>query len=35
MLQVSPKILFRLADLEKDLLLWRKRAEEEQWLGEL
>lgn len=35
MLQVSPKMLFRLADLEKDLLLRRKRAEEEQWLGEL
>ena len=35
MLQVNPKMLPRLADLEKDLLLRRKRAEEEQWLGEI
>lgn len=35
MLQVNPKMLPRLADLEKDLLLRRKHAEEEQWLGEI
>ncbi|WP_234431266.1 site-specific integrase [Streptomyces sp. NRRL F-5053] len=35
MLQVNPKMLPRLADLEKDLLLRRKRAQEEQWLGEI
>ena len=35
MLQVNPKMLPRLAELEKDLLLRRKRAEEEQWLGEV
>ncbi|MFF6879952.1 site-specific integrase [Streptomyces sp. NPDC012474] len=35
MLQVNPKMLPRLAALEKDLLLRRKRAEEEQWLGEI
>ncbi|MBT2398494.1 site-specific integrase [Streptomyces sp. ISL-100] len=35
MLQISPKMLPRLAELEKDLLLRRKRAEEEQWLGEI
>jgi hypothetical protein len=35
MLQVNPKMLPRLADLEKGLLLRRKRAEEEQWLGEI
>ncbi|MFF0067182.1 recombinase [Streptomyces sp. NPDC005279] len=35
MLQVSPKMLPRLAEIEKDLLLRRKRAEEEQWLGEI
>lgn len=34
MLQINPKMLPRLAELEKDLLLRRKRAEEEQWLGE-
>ncbi|MET9324737.1 tyrosine-type recombinase/integrase [Streptomyces sp. NPDC003038] len=35
MLQVNPKLLPRLAELEKDLLLRRQRAEEEQWLGEV
>ncbi|MEV5146910.1 recombinase [Streptomyces sp. NPDC052727] len=35
MLQVNPKMLPRLADLEKDLLLRRKRAGEEHWLGEI
>lgn len=35
MLQVNPKMLPRLAELEKDLVLRRKRAEEEQWLGEI
>ncbi len=35
MLQVNPKMLPRLAEIEKDLILRRKRAEEEQWLGEL
>ncbi|MFD7443338.1 tyrosine-type recombinase/integrase [Streptomyces sp. NPDC059909] len=35
MLQVNPKMLSRLAELEKDLLVRRKRAEEEQWLGEI
>ncbi|MCX5072691.1 site-specific integrase [Streptomyces sp. NBC_00513] len=35
MLQVNPKMLPRLAEIEKDLLLRRKRAEEEQWLGEI
>ncbi|MGW9122750.1 recombinase [Streptomyces sp. NPDC055663] len=35
MLQVSPKMLPRLAEIEKDLTLRRKRAEEEQWLGEI
>ncbi|WP_411135661.1 recombinase [Streptomyces sp. C10] len=35
MLQVNPKMLPRLDELEKDLLLRRKRAEEEQWLGEI
>ncbi len=35
MLQVNPKMLPRLAELEKDLLLRRKRAQEEQWLGEI
>ncbi|MFE2912434.1 tyrosine-type recombinase/integrase [Kitasatospora indigofera] len=34
-LQVNPKMLPRLAEIEKDLLLRRKRAEEEQWLGEI
>ncbi|MEV6683524.1 hypothetical protein AB0N09_42770 [Streptomyces erythrochromogenes] len=35
MLQVNPKVLPRLAEIEKDLILGRKRAEEEQWLGEI
>ncbi|MFJ2131420.1 tyrosine-type recombinase/integrase [Streptomyces sp. NPDC087845] len=35
MLQVNPKMLPRLAEIEKDLLLRRKRAQEEQWLGEV
>ncbi len=35
MLQVNPKMLPRLAEIEKDLVLRRKRAEEEQWLGEI
>ncbi|WP_331749610.1 MULTISPECIES: recombinase [unclassified Streptomyces] len=35
MLQVSPKMLPRLAEIEKDLILRRKRAEEEQRLGEI
>ncbi|MGW2090234.1 tyrosine-type recombinase/integrase [Streptomyces sp. NPDC001880] len=35
MLQVNPKMLARLAELEKDLLLRRQRAMEEGWLGEL
>ncbi|MGQ4484313.1 tyrosine-type recombinase/integrase [Streptomyces sp. SAS_281] len=35
MLQVNPKMLPRLAEIEKDLLLRRKRAEEEHWLGEM
>ncbi|MDJ0343347.1 integrase [Streptomyces sp. H10-C2] len=35
MLQVNPKLLPRLAEIEKDLLMRRKRAEEEQWLGEV
>ncbi|MFD6550474.1 tyrosine-type recombinase/integrase [Streptomyces sp. NPDC058398] len=35
MLQVNPKMLPRLAEIEKDLILRRKRAEEEQWLGEI
>lgn len=35
MLQVNPKMLSRLAEIEKDLLLRRKRAQEEQWLGEV
>ncbi|MFI6422934.1 tyrosine-type recombinase/integrase [Streptomyces sp. NPDC050842] len=34
-LQVNPKMLPRLAEIEKDLILRRKRAEEEQWLGEI
>ncbi|MEW2119971.1 recombinase [Streptomyces sp. NPDC005474] len=33
--QVNPEMLPRLAEIEKDLLLRRKRAEEEQWLGEI
>lgn len=35
MLQVNPKMLPRLADIEKDLALRRKRAAEEQWLSEI
>ena len=35
MLQVNPKMLPRLAEVEKDLALRRKRAEEKQWLGEI
>ncbi|MFF7967070.1 recombinase [Streptomyces sp. NPDC007903] len=35
MLQVNPKMLTRLTEIEKDLLLRRKKAEEEQWLGEI
>ncbi|MER5409025.1 recombinase [Streptomyces sp. NPDC002769] len=35
MLQVNPKVLSRLAEIEKDLLRRRKRAQEEQWLGEV
>ncbi|MCT9094361.1 site-specific integrase [Streptomyces sp. ASQP_92] len=35
MLQVNPKMLPRLAEIEKDLLLRRKRAEAEDWLGEI
>ncbi|WP_424893243.1 tyrosine-type recombinase/integrase [Streptomyces sp. XH2] len=35
MLQVNPKMLPRLAEIEKDLILRRKKAEEEQWLGEI
>ncbi|MDX3535744.1 recombinase [Streptomyces sp. MB09-01] len=35
MLQINPKMLPRLAELQKDLLLRRKKAEEEQWLGEI
>ncbi|MEU9273139.1 recombinase [Streptomyces sp. NPDC048251] len=35
MLQINPKMLPRLDELEKDLAMRRKRAEEEQWLGEI
>jgi hypothetical protein len=35
MLQVNPKMLARLDELEKDLLLRRQRAMGEGWLGEL
>ncbi|MEU5216781.1 tyrosine-type recombinase/integrase [Streptomyces sp. NPDC020807] len=35
MLQVNPKMLSRLSEIEKDLLLRRKRAQEEHWLGEI
>lgn len=35
MLQVNPKMLARLADVEQDLLARRKRAKDEQWLGEI
>lgn len=33
MLQVSPKMLTRLDELEQDILARRGRAEAEQWLG--
>lgn len=33
--QVKPKMLPRLTEIERDLILRRKRAEEEQWLGEI
>ncbi|WP_234443890.1 site-specific integrase [Streptomyces sp. NRRL B-24484] len=35
MLQVNPKMLARLDELEKDLVMRRHRAEAEQWLGEI
>lgn len=35
MLQVNPTMLPRLAEIEKDLLMRRRRAEEENWLGEV
>ncbi|MFF1399389.1 tyrosine-type recombinase/integrase [Streptomyces sp. NPDC058287] len=35
MLQVNPKMLTRLAELEQDLLQRRQRAETEGWLGEI
>nr|WSX47750.1 site-specific integrase [Streptomyces sp. NBC_00974] len=35
MLQVNPKMLPRLSEIEKDLILRRRRAEDEQWLGEI
>ncbi|MDQ0934966.1 hypothetical protein QFZ49_004906 [Streptomyces turgidiscabies] len=35
MLQVHPKMLPRLEEVERDLIMRRKRAEEEQWLGEI
>ncbi|MFD3326401.1 recombinase [Streptomyces sp. NPDC058701] len=35
MLQVNPMMLPRLAEIEKDLVLRRKRAEDEQWPGEI
>ena len=34
-LQVNPKMLPRLREIEKDLVLRRKQAEDEQWLGEI
>ncbi|WP_073819265.1 hypothetical protein [Streptomyces sp. CB02261] len=34
-LQVNPKMVARLNELEKDLLLRRQRAEAESWLGEI
>ncbi|SEB87604.1 Phage integrase family protein [Streptomyces sp. TLI_105] len=34
-LQIDPKMLHRLDELEKDLVLRRKRAENEGWLGEI
>jgi hypothetical protein len=35
MLNVNPKMLARLNDLEGDLLARRQRAESERWLGEI
>jgi hypothetical protein len=35
MLQINPRMLPRLDELEKDLVMRRKRAEEKQWLGEI
>ncbi|MCX5129374.1 recombinase [Streptomyces sp. NBC_00347] len=35
MLPVNPKMLARLAEIEKGHILRRRRAEEEQWLGEI
>lgn len=35
MLRVNPKMLPRLTEIEKDLVLRRKRAEDKQWLGEI
>ncbi|MGW3425474.1 hypothetical protein [Streptomyces phaeochromogenes] len=35
MLQINPKMLPRLGELEEDLVTRRKRAEEEQWIGEI
>ncbi|MET7519405.1 recombinase [Streptomyces sp. NPDC005480] len=35
MLQINPEMLPRLDELEKDLVMRRKRAEEGQWLGEI
>ncbi|WP_327349401.1 recombinase [Streptomyces sp. NBC_01321] len=35
MLRVNPKILPRLAEIERYLVLRRKRTEEEQWLGKI
>ena len=35
MLNINPKMLFRLDEIEKDLLDRRARAEREDWLGEI
>ncbi|WP_380790061.1 recombinase [Streptomyces albidoflavus] len=35
MLQINPKMLARLDELEEDLQVRRKRAEAEKWLGEI
>ncbi|MFE4972699.1 recombinase [Kitasatospora sp. NPDC056651] len=35
MFQVNPGMFPRLAEIEKGLILRRKRAEDEQWLGEI
>ncbi|MGI5401296.1 recombinase [Streptomyces sp. CA-135486] len=35
MLQANPRMLPRLAEIEKDLILRRKRADQERWLGEM